>query len=72
MKILILLTLVSVLSSCGSAPRREECRVTCLEKNVKYDDYEKSMCICEDKEDMNERFYNDVNTDIEDKAQPTI
>ena len=72
MKFLIFVLILSSLASCGSAPRREECRVTCLEKNVKYFDYEKNMCICEEKEDMNDRFYNDVDTDIEPRPQTTI
>ncbi len=62
-KNVIFLMVLGTMTACTSAQKIEEGKVTCLEKNKKYDDVVTHGTVCEDKEDPKERFYNDVELD---------
>jgi hypothetical protein len=61
MKYLLALGLVLGLTSCQTAQRRAEGKVTCLESNRVYtSDYVRHGYICEDKADPATRVFGDV------------
>lgn len=64
MKLMIIATLLALTAvSCTSAKKREECKVTCMEKNAIYDDVERHGCLCVEKEDPAKRQFDDVDLD---------
>lgn len=63
MKFLTLIMLTLSLGACTSAKKREECKVTCLEKNAIYQEVQRHGCMCVEKEDPSQRIYNEVELD---------
>lgn len=61
MKIIVsifsILLISSLFTSCTSTKRKNECKVTCLAVNERYDDVNRPGCICQEKENKAERLF---------------